>query len=99
MPAAPFEITIVLSNTWAHLTVSSPALAASCGEPLWHAGDEGAVPDLRSAKPSFRGSRGAELKDHAAFREYVCGIRTTLARYRCETLEGVSAGPQAFAKI
>jgi hypothetical protein len=88
-----------LSNTWAQLTVSTPPLVASCGERLWHAGDEAAVPELRSAKLSFPGSRGAELKGHAAFWEYVCGFRTALAHYRCEILEGVSAGPSAFAKI
>jgi hypothetical protein len=79
--------------------VSTPPLAASCGERLWHADDEAAVPELRSAKFSFPGSRGAELKGHAAFWEYVCGARTALAHYRCEILEGLSAGPQAFAKI
>ena len=67
MPVAPFEITTVLSNTRAQLSVSTPPLAASCGERLWHAGGEAAVPELRSAKFSFRGSRGAELKGHAAF--------------------------------
>ena len=99
MPAAPFEITIVLSNTWAQLTVSTPPLAASCCERLWHAGGEAAVPELLSAEFSFRGFRRAELKGHAAFWEYVCGVRTALAHYRCEILEGVSADPQAFAQI
>jgi hypothetical protein len=45
MPAAPFEITIVLSNTMDRLTVSAPPHVASCYERLWHAGDEAAVPE------------------------------------------------------
>jgi hypothetical protein len=44
-PAAEFKVTIVLSNTWARLTVSSPPLVARCYERLWHAGDEAAVPE------------------------------------------------------
>jgi predicted ester cyclase len=57
------------------------------------------VPELPSAEFSFRGSRGAELQAHAAFREYVCGVPTALAHYRCEILECVSEGQQAFAKM
>lgn len=96
---APFEITIVLSNTTDRLTVSTPPLVASCYQRLWNAGDEGAVPELLSAEFSFRGARGAELKGHAAFGEYVCRVRTALAHYRCEILECVSEGQQAFAKM
>ncbi len=54
------------------------------------------MPELLAAEFSFRGSRGAELKGHAAFREYVCEVRIALAHYRCEILEGVSEGPQAL---
>lgn len=96
---APFEITTVLSNTMDRLIVSTPPLVASCYERLWHAGDEGAVPELLSAEFSFRGSRGAELKGHPAFWEYICGFRTALAHYRCEILECVPEGQQAFAKM
>jgi predicted ester cyclase len=63
------------------------------------AGDESAVPELLSAEFSFRGSLGAELKGHAAFWEYVCGVRTALAHYRCDILECVSEGQLAFAKM
>ncbi len=98
-PAAEFKVTIVLSNTMDRLTVSTPPLVASCGERLWHAGDAAAVPELRAAEFSFRGSHGAQLKGHAAFREYVCGFRTALAHHRCEILECLSEGQQAFAKM
>jgi predicted ester cyclase len=42
---------------------------------------------------------GRSSKGHAAFWEYVCGVRTALAHYRCEILECVSEGQQAFAKM
>jgi predicted ester cyclase len=96
---APFEITIVLSNTLDRLTVSTPPLVASCCERLWNAGDEAAMPELLSAEFSFRGSLGTEIKGYAAFWEYVCEVRTALAHYRCEILECVSEGSRAFAKM
>jgi predicted ester cyclase len=36
---------------------------------------------------------------HTAFWEYVRGVRTALANYRCEILECLSEGSQAFAKM
>jgi predicted ester cyclase len=45
------------------------------------------------------GSLGSELKGHAAFWEYVCGVRTALGNYRCDSLEYVSEGPRVFAKM
>ena len=55
--------------------------------------------ELLSAEFSFRGSLGTQLKGHAAFWEYVCSVRTALAHYRCEILDCVSEGSQAFAKM
>jgi predicted ester cyclase len=80
-------------------TMSTPPLVASFYERLWNAGDEAAMPELLSAEFSFRGSLGAQLKGHAAFWEYVCSVRTALAHYRCEILDCVSEGSQAFAKM
>src|ERR1700737_2284118 len=77
--------------------MSVPPLVTSFYDRLWNASDESAVPELLSAEFSFRGSLGAELNGHAAFWEYVCGVRTALAHYRCDILECVSEGHQAFA--
>jgi predicted ester cyclase len=79
--------------------MSIPPLVTSFYERLWNAGDEAGVPELLAAEFSFRGSLGADLKGHAAFWEYVCGVRTALAHYRCDVLECVSEGQQAFARM
>jgi predicted ester cyclase len=90
---------IVLSNPMDRETMSAPPLVASFYERLWNAGDEAAMPELLSAGFSFRGSLGVEVKGHCAFWEYVCGVRTALVQYRCEILDCVSEGSQAFAKM
>jgi hypothetical protein len=79
--------------------MSTPPLVASFYERLWNAGDEAAMSELLSAEFSFRGSLGTQLKGHAAFWEYVCSVRTALAHYRCEILDCISEGSQAFAKM
>jgi predicted ester cyclase len=79
--------------------MSTPLLVASFYARLWNAGDEAAVPELLSAEFSFRGSLGTELKGQSAFWDYVCEVRTALAHYRCDILECVSEGSQAFAKM
>jgi predicted ester cyclase len=79
--------------------MSNPPLVASFYERIWNAGDGTAVPELLSSQFSFRGSLGMQLTGHAAFWEYVCGIRAALAHYHCEILECVAEGQQAFAKM
>lgn len=70
----------------------NPPLVASFYERIWNAGDGAAVPELLSTEFAFRGSLGTQLTGHAAFWEYVCGIRAALDHYRCEILECVSEG-------
>jgi predicted ester cyclase len=79
--------------------MSIPTLVNGFYERIWNAGDEAAMHELLSTEFQFRGSLGAVLKGHAAFWEYVCGVRIALAHYRCEILECVSEGQQAFAKM
>jgi len=79
--------------------MSTPTLVKGFYERLWNAGDEFAMPELLSPEFRFRGSLGAQLKGHAAFWEYVCGLRTALAHYHCEILECVSEASHAFAKM
>jgi len=81
------------------VTMSTPPLVASFYERLWNSGDEAAMSELLLAEFSFRGSLGTQLKGHAAFWEYVCSVRTALAHYRCEILDCISEGSQAFAKM
>ena len=79
--------------------MSVPSLVTSFYDRLWNIGYETAMRQLMSTEFSFRGSLGAELKGHAAFWEYVCGVRTALANYRCDILDCVSEGQRAFAKM
>jgi len=48
---------------------------------------------------SFRGSLGSELRGREAFKDYVRTVRKALANYRCDILECVTEGRQAFAKM
>lgn len=59
------------------------------------------TPPLVTAAPdcASRGSLGAELSGREAFRDYVTSTRGALAGYRCEILDCVSEGDQAFAKM
>jgi predicted ester cyclase len=79
--------------------MSTPPLVIDFYRRIWNSSDFSAVPELLSEEFSFRGSLGAELKGHAPFWEYVCGVRTALAHYRCDILECVSEGQRAFAKM
>ena len=66
---------------------------------IWNAGDLAAASDLLTTDFLFRGSLGAELRGQDAFRDYVRSIRAALAEYRCEILECVTGGDQAFAQM
>lgn len=68
-------------------------------ESIWNAGDLDAISDLLAEDFLFRGSLGIELRGRDAFKDYVCSVRRALAEYRCEILECVSEGNQAFAKM
>ena len=79
--------------------MSTPSLVASFYEQIWNAGDLAAIPTLLAAEISFRGSLGSEMRGHQAFRDYVCSVRASLSNYRCEILDCVSEGDDAFARI
>jgi len=79
--------------------MTTPTVVADFYYRIWNSGDGDALPDILATEFAFRGSLGAELKGHAAFWEYVRGVRTALANYRCDILECVSEGQQAFAKM
>jgi predicted ester cyclase len=79
--------------------MSTPSLVVDFYRRIWNSGDELAVSELLCEEFSFRGSLGAELKGRAPFWEYVCGVRSALADYRCDIIECVSECPSAFAKM
>jgi predicted ester cyclase len=79
--------------------MSTPPLVEDFYARLWNAGDEAALQQLLSTEFLFRGSLGAEIKGQAAFWDYVCGVRTALAHYRCDIRECVFEGQRAFAKM
>ncbi len=79
--------------------MSTPKLVESFYERIWNTGDLAAVSDLLTNDFSFRGSLGSEMRGHEKFMEYVRSVRAALADYRCEILECVAEGDQAFAKM
>jgi predicted ester cyclase len=79
--------------------MTTPNLVAAFYDRIWNAGDLAAVSELLSENFSFRGSLGAELQGREAFKDYVRSVRGALADYRCEILNCVSEGEQAFAQM
>jgi steroid delta-isomerase-like uncharacterized protein len=79
--------------------MSTPKLVESFYARIWNAGDLTAVPDLLHPDFHFRGSLGAELHGHEAFKDYVRAVRHALADYRCEILACVAEGNTASAKM
>lgn len=66
---------------------------------VWEAGDLDAVSELLSDDFLFRGSLGAEMRGHDAFKEYARTVRAALAQYHCEILACVTETNHAFAKM
>jgi len=79
--------------------MSIPQPVATFYEQIWNAGDVRAVPALLTADFAFRSSLGTEMQGREAFADYVRSIRTALSDYRCDILECVAEGEQAFAKM
>jgi steroid delta-isomerase-like uncharacterized protein len=79
--------------------MSSPALVTAFYDRLWNDGELDAADALLAEDFRFRGSLGAELRGRAAFLDYVRTVRGALADYRCEILECVAEGDQAFAQM
>jgi steroid delta-isomerase-like uncharacterized protein len=79
--------------------VSVPNFVQRFYDRIWNAGDLAAISNLLSDDFSFRGSLGIELRGRKAFKGYVHTVRNAVADYRCEILECVTEGSQAFAKM
>jgi|SRR5579859_1713806 len=79
--------------------MTTPTLVADFYRRLWNGGDADALPDILTVDFSFRGSLGTEVKGRAPFWDYVCGVRAALRDYRCDILDCVSEGDQAFARM
>ena len=79
--------------------MSAPQLVEAFYERIWNTGDLGAADSLLSEDFSFRGSLGSELRGREAFGDYVRSVRNALGNYRCEILDCVTEGQQAFAKM
>jgi len=79
--------------------MSTPKLVEAFYARIWNAGDLTAVPELLHRDFHFRGSLGAELQGHEAFKEYVRAVRHALADYRCEILTCITEGTLAAAKM
>jgi steroid delta-isomerase-like uncharacterized protein len=79
--------------------MTTPFLVEAFYSRIWNHGDFAAVSELVVPDFTFRGSLGAELRGREAFVTYVRAVRGALADYRCDVLECVSEGNQAFAQV
>lgn len=68
-------------------------------EVLWNAGQLDVASALLSDRFTFRGSLGRETSGRDAFLLYVQDVRSALADYRCDILDCVAHGEQAFTKM
>jgi|HubBroStandDraft_5_1064220.scaffolds.fasta_scaffold18428_4 steroid delta-isomerase-like uncharacterized protein len=81
------------------MNMSVPKLVQQFYDRIWNAGDLDAVGALLGEDFLFRGSLGSESKGREGFADYVRSVRSSLSNYRCEILECVTEGEQAFAKM
>ena len=79
--------------------MSTPRLVEEFYARIWNTGDLSAASDLLSEDFRFRGSLGNETRGPEAFKDYVRSVHTALGSFRCEILECVAEGNQAFAKM
>lgn len=79
--------------------MSTPHLVKAFYERIWNAGELDAVAELLDETFEFRGSLGAEARGRQGFADYVRSVRGALSDYRCEILECITEGAQAFAKM
>lgn len=79
--------------------MSTPPLVKSFYERIWNVGDVDAVAQLLHEKFEFRGSLGSEARGRHEFADYVRTVRGALSDYRCEILECVTEGVEAFARM
>jgi predicted ester cyclase len=79
--------------------MSIPKLVDAFYTRIWNDGDLEAISELVTDDFTFRGSLGVDLQGRGAFKDYVLSVRGALAEYRCEILDCVAEGTQAFAKM
>lgn len=66
---------------------------------LWNAGRLEVASELLAERFRFRGSLGVESTGRGPFLRYVQDVRAALAEYRCDILDCVTEGDQAFARM
>jgi predicted ester cyclase len=79
--------------------MSTPSPVEAFYQRIWNTGDVEAASELLTPDFSFRGSLGVELRGQDGFKSYVRSVRSALAEYRCEIMECVTEGDQAFAQM
>ena len=72
--------------------MSVPTIVEQFYERIWNAGDLDAVSALLAEDFTFRGSLGADLRGHAAFKDYVRSVRSALESFTCDILACVTEG-------
>jgi predicted ester cyclase len=66
---------------------------------IWNNHDKAKIPDLLRSDFTFRGSLGQKKKGHDEFASYVDFVHEALMEYRCDLLDLVVEGNQAFARM
>lgn len=66
---------------------------------IWNRHDKSNIPDLLLPDFSFRGSLGPTKTGHQEFAEYVDFVHRALGNYRCDIVDLVIQGNQAFARM
>ena len=79
--------------------MSTPDIVVAFYERIWNSGDEESAHLLLDEAFEFRGSLGTESRGREPFLEYVRAVRSSLDGYRCDILDCVSQGNQAFARM
>lgn len=79
--------------------MSTPPLVADFYERLWHRQEQAALAELLDEDFRFRGSLGSERRGRAEFWDYLQQVCAALGDYRCEILDCLTEGEEAFARM
>ena len=79
--------------------MSTPTLVAEFYERLWHRQEREALVALLAEDFVFRGSLGSERRGREEFWEYLQHVCAALGGYRCDILDCVAEGHEAFARM
>jgi predicted ester cyclase len=81
------------------MSAAAEAAVRSFYRDLWEGGDLSRIAALMHEDVTFHGTLGQKMSGHAAFEDYVRGVRGALSGYTCEIKDLVAAGDHAAARV